>query len=136
MVFILPLPVDIERLAFWLRFMARLSAALPSGEPLVNTSPADTAPLGSLGTGAVPLGTSLGLEVLGEVWAGVVWARAVLALHKAAATKRCVNFMGRKKEKWGPFKTCTAKATLGLWPRPQGPPRPLATAPAAGPAGP
>jgi hypothetical protein len=85
--FILRFSVVIEPLSLRLRFMARLSLALV-GEPFVKTSPADTAPLGSLGTGAVPLGTAFGFEVLGEVGEGVVWARAALLLHKAAATKR------------------------------------------------
>jgi hypothetical protein len=76
LVFILPLPSDIELLSFLLCFIARLSPVLvPSGAPVVKTSPDDTAPLGLLGAGAVPLGTVLGLAVLGvrgSVWAGVV----------------------------------------------------------------
>jgi hypothetical protein len=86
LVFILPVPVDIELLSFWLRFMARLSLALVPllGEPVVKTSPDDTAPLGLLGAGAVPLGTALGFDVLGVVCDGVVcdgvvWASAALA---------------------------------------------------------
>ena len=85
--------------------MARLSLALVVlGEPVVKTSLADTAPLGSLGAGAVPLGTELGLavvEVRGAVCDGVVWARAALVLHKAAATRKCVSFIGERKEKEG-----------------------------------
>ena len=91
MVFILPLPSDIELFSFLLRFIARRSLALPSGEPVVNTSLGDTAPLGLLGMGAVPLGTVLGLAVLGvrgAVCEGVVWAKAALVLHKAAATRK------------------------------------------------
>lgn len=68
LVFILSLP---SVLLFFLCFVARLSLAL-LGAPVVNTSPADTAPLGLLGMGAVPLGTALGFEVLGVVWLGVV----------------------------------------------------------------
>jgi hypothetical protein len=104
LVFILPLPSDIELLSFLLCFIARLSPVLvPSGAPVVKTSPDDTAPLGLLGAGAVPLGTVLGLAVLGVrgsvwagvVWVGVVWARAALVLHRAAATRKCVSFIGR-----------------------------------------
>jgi hypothetical protein len=71
--------------------MARLSLVLPSVEPVVKTSPGDTAPLGSLGAGAVPLGIMLGLAVVvvrGAVCDGVVWARAALVLHRAAATRK------------------------------------------------
>ncbi|OGX92159.1 hypothetical protein BEN49_03770 [Hymenobacter coccineus] len=69
--FILPLPLAI--LACFRA--ARLAcASLADGAPLVNTSPAGTAPPGLPGTGAVPLGTALGEAVpaLGAVWAGVV----------------------------------------------------------------
>ena len=93
MVFILPLPSDIELLSFLLCFIARLSLALVplSAEPVVKTSPDDTAPFGLLGAGAMPLGTALGLAVLGvrgSVCDGVVWARAALLLHRAAATRK------------------------------------------------
>jgi len=87
LVFILPLPVDIVLLSLRLCRIARLSLLL-LGAPVVNTSPADTAPLGLLGVGAMPLGTSLGLDVLGEVCDGVVWAKAALVLHRAAATRK------------------------------------------------
>lgn len=73
---------------FLLYFVPRLSLDPSLGEPVVNTSPAETAPLALLGIGAVPLGTVLGLEVLGEVCEGVVWAEAALKLHKPAASSR------------------------------------------------
>ena len=80
--------------------MARLSVddRPLSGEPVVNTSPALTAPLGLASTGAVPLGTALGLAVvvprgpgadwLGLVWVGTVWAVAALKLHRPAARRK------------------------------------------------
>ena len=77
-----------EVLLFFLYFVPRLSLDPSLGEPVVNTSPAETAPLELLGMGAVPLGTALGLEVLGVVCEGVVWAEAALKLHKPAASIR------------------------------------------------
>jgi hypothetical protein len=82
----------------FLRFVERLSVLLSAGAPVVNTSPALTAPLGLLGAGAVPLGTALGLAVVvpgapGAV--GVVWAEASVALPRLAASSKRENFIGK-----------------------------------------
>lgn len=79
----------------FLRFIILwLRVVFPLGAPFVNTSPGETAPLGSLITGAEPLGTVLGLLVFGEVaLAGVVWAEATLVLSSAVASSRKANFI-------------------------------------------
>ncbi len=82
----------------FLRFEVRLSVLLLVGAPVVNTSPALTAPLGLPGAGAVPLGTALGLAVVvpgapGAV--GVVWAEAMLALQRPAASSKRESFIGK-----------------------------------------
>jgi hypothetical protein len=88
-------------LSFLRRMARRSEALLPLGAPVVNTSPGETAPLGSLGMGAVPLGTALGLAVPvpGGVWVGVVWAEAALKLHRPAASRRGDSFMGKGKKR-------------------------------------
>lgn len=109
LVFILPLPFDIEFLSFLV--FVRL---LPSGAPLVKTSPGPTLPLGSLAIGAVPLGTALGAAVLLALRgaeAGVVWAAAALKLHKPAARRKCESFMLERKINGT---LCTPKAVAGL----------------------
>ena len=103
LVFILPLPSDMVLLSFLRRMARRSEALLPLGAPVVNTSPGETAPLGSLGMGAVPLGTALGLAVPvpGGVWVGVVWAEAAVKLHRPAASSKGNSFMGKgKKRLW------------------------------------
>jgi hypothetical protein len=106
-VFVLFLPLAFIALFCW-RFMRRSLALVLVllDEPLVNTSPALTAPLGLACSGATPLGTALGLAVVvpgapgaapGVVVVGVVWAAAVPKVNKLAAKSKCENFMGKGK---------------------------------------
>jgi hypothetical protein len=98
----------------FLRFVERLSVLLSAGAPVVNTSPALTAPLGLLGAGAVPLGTALGLAVVvpgapGAV--GVVWAEASVTLPRLAASSKRESFIGNVGIISGAF---TFKVARGL----------------------
>jgi hypothetical protein len=106
----LPLPSDIEFLSFLLCFIARLLLVPLSDEPVVKTSPDDTAPLGLLGAGAVPLGTALGLAGLGRRGLGQGGAGAA----QGGSYEKMSEFHRRKKRKRKSFETCTPKIDLGL----------------------